>query len=55
MNDIFMMLLLNLKNHGTVIAANLYKDGDFATIELKDRNGKDVSVTVRIKESETDV
>ena len=34
MKDLFMCLLLNLKNHGNIVAATMYREGKFSTIEV---------------------
>ena len=49
MKDLFMCLLLNLQNHGNIVSANLYKDSDFATIELE---GKDCTYDISIRKEE---
>lgn len=35
MKDLFMCLLLNLQTHGKIVAANLYRDGKLASIEIE--------------------
>lgn len=49
MKDLFMCLLLNLQNHGNIVSAKLYKDSDFATIELE---GKDCTYDISIRKEE---
>lgn len=39
MKDLFMCLLLNLKNHGTITAASLYEGGTFASLKVKTEDG----------------
>lgn len=50
--DLFLCLLLNLKNHGDIKSAMLYRNG-FATVDLVD--GEDeytVSISKKEKENE---
>ena len=35
MRDLFMCLLLNLKNYGKITAASLYRTGNYSSIELE--------------------
>lgn len=49
MKELFMCLLLNLKNHGQIIAANLYRDGNFATMDIE---SEDAIYTVSIAKAE---
>ena len=49
MKDLFKCLLLNLQNHGNIVSANLYKDSDWATIELE---GKDCTYDISIRKEE---
>ena len=49
MKDLFMCLLLNLQKHGKIVAANLYRDGKFATLEI---DGEDAVYTVTINREE---
>lgn len=39
MKNLFMCLLTNLKHHGDITAANLYKGGNFASIEVETEDG----------------
>lgn len=39
MKDLFMCLLLNLKNHGNITAANLYEGGKFANLKVETESG----------------
>ena len=39
MKDIFMCLLLNLAQHGKIIEANMYKDGTYSNVTIKNDNG----------------
>ena len=39
MKELFMCLLLNLKNHGNITAATLYRQGNYASIELETEDG----------------
>ena len=39
MKELFMCLLLNLKNHGDITAATLYKGGVFSSITLETKDG----------------
>jgi hypothetical protein len=36
--ELFLCLLLNLKNHGEITEASMYRGGDFSTIELKTKD-----------------
>ena len=49
MKELFMCLLLNLKNHGNIVAATLYRIGTFASIELE---GDDAVYTITISKEE---
>ena len=49
MKDLFMCLLLNLKNHGSIIGASLYKGGVFASLELET---EDAVYTINITKAE---
>lgn len=49
MKELFMRLLLNLKKHGNITAANLYRDGKFASIEIE---SEDAVYTVNIAKEE---
>lgn len=49
MKDLFICLLLNLKNHGNLVSATMYKGDEFAKVEVE----KDGAVyTVAITKSE---
>lgn len=39
MKELFMCLLLNLKNHGDVTAATMYKGGSFSSLTVENENG----------------
>lgn len=39
MKDLFMCLLLNLQTYGKIIAANLYREGKLASLEIEDVDG----------------
>jgi hypothetical protein len=49
MKELFMCLLLNLKNHGNITAASLYRDSKFASIEIE---SEDAVYTVNIAKEE---
>jgi hypothetical protein len=50
MKDLFMCLLLNLKNHGDITEATMYKSGVFSSIEVKTEHG-----TFRVNVSKEDI
>jgi hypothetical protein len=35
MKDLFMCLLLSLKNHGNIVAANMFRKSDYSNIDLE--------------------
>ena len=39
MKDIFMKLLVELRYYGDITAANMYKGGNFASIEVETEDG----------------
>ena len=39
MKELFMCLLLNLKNHGDITAATMYKGGSFSSLTVETENG----------------
>ena len=48
MKDLFMCLLLNLKVHGDITEANMYKGGEFSQLEISTDSGKyRISITKR--------
>lgn len=49
MKDLFMCLLTNLQNHGQIITANLYRDGEFASLEIE---SEDAVYTVNISKED---
>lgn len=52
MKDLFMCLLLNLQTHGKIIAANLYREGTFSSIEVE---SDDAVYTVTVTKAEKKV
>ena len=53
MKDLFMSLLRCLENHGKITAANLYKDGKYASIEFENENAV-YSISVHKEEKENE-
>lgn len=52
MKDLFMCLLLNLKTHGNITEANMYKGGDFSQVEIATESGiYRISITKQDKEN----
>ena len=49
MNDIFICLLMNLKNHGKITSANMYDSGYTKITLADDGNEYDISVIRREK------
>lgn len=45
MKDLFICLLLNLKNHGNLVSATMYKGDDFSAIEIE-KDGAVYTVTI---------
>ena len=39
MKDLFMCLLLNLRNHGKIVEANMYKGGTYSNIAIRTNDG----------------
>lgn len=53
MKDLFMCLLLNLQTHGKIVAANLYRDGKLASLEIEDAEGiYEITISKREKKNE---
>ena len=52
MKDLFMCLLLNLKVHGDITEANMYKGGEFSQMEISTPSGDyKISITKQEKEN----
>lgn len=54
MKDIFMCFLLNLRNHGNIISANMYREGCFSTIEVEKGNAT-YKITISKEEKKSEV
>lgn len=52
MKDLFMCLLLNVVNHGTLTEANMYEGGHFSNMKIKTKDGTVYSISISKEKEE---
>ena len=52
MKELFMCLLLNVVNHGTLTEANMYEGGRFSNMKIETKDGTVYSISISKEKEE---